>query len=51
LSHTGPPKVLFQILVHLRTARVHRESGQVGLVHYLLTELMVLGYNNTFIEP
>jgi hypothetical protein len=23
--HTSPPKVLFQILVHLGTARVHRE--------------------------
>jgi hypothetical protein len=49
--HTSPPKVLFQILVHLGTARVHREFGQMGLVQYLLTKLMVLGYNDTLVEP
>jgi hypothetical protein len=49
--HASPPKVLFQILVHLSTARVHGEFGQVGLVQYLLTKLMVLGYNDTFVEP
>jgi hypothetical protein len=49
--HTSPPKVLFQILVHLGTARVHREFGQMSLVQYLLTKFMVLGYNDTLVEP
>jgi hypothetical protein len=49
--HTSPPKVSFQILVHLSTTRVHGEFGQVGLIQYLLMELMVLRYNDTFVEP
>jgi hypothetical protein len=51
LLHASTPKVLFQILVHLGTARVHGKFGQMGLVQYLLTKLMVLGYNDTFVEP
>jgi hypothetical protein len=49
--HASPPKVLFQILEHLGTAGVHREFGQMSLVQYLVTKLMVLGYNDTLIEP
>jgi hypothetical protein len=49
--HTSPPKVLLQILVHLGTTRVHGEFGQMGLVQNLLTEPMVLGYNDAFVEP
>jgi hypothetical protein len=49
--HTSTPKVLFQILVHLSTTRVHGKFGQMGLVQNLFTEPMVLGYNDTFVEP
>jgi hypothetical protein len=49
--HASPPEVLFQILVHLGTTRVHREFGQMGLIQYLLTKLMVLGYNDTLVKP
>jgi hypothetical protein len=51
LLHASPPKVLFQILVHLGTIGVHREFGQMGLIQYLLTMLIVLGYNDMLIEP
>jgi hypothetical protein len=49
--HTSPLEVLFQILVYFHTARVHREFGYVGFIQYLFTELMVLRYNDKFIEP
>jgi hypothetical protein len=51
LFHTNPPKVLFEILVYLSTTRVHGKFGHMGLVQNLFTELMVLGYNDTFVEP
>jgi hypothetical protein len=49
--HASPPKVLFQILVHLGTTGVHREFGQVVLVQYLLMKFMVLRYNEALVEP
>jgi hypothetical protein len=49
--HASPSEVLSQVLVHLGTAGVHGELGQMCLVQYLLAKLMVLGYNNTLIEP
>jgi hypothetical protein len=30
--HIGPPKVLFQILVHLGTTGVNREIGSVSFI-------------------
>jgi hypothetical protein len=39
--HIGPPKILFQILVHLSTARVNRELGHMSLIEDCLPNFWI----------
>src|SRR5579883_3153911 len=43
--HSGPPKILFHVLVHLGTAWVDCKSGLMCLIQNLFPELVIFGYN------
>jgi hypothetical protein len=38
-------------MVHLVATRVHRELGKVSFIQYLLSELRVLGNNQSISKP
>ena len=49
--HSGPPIILFKILVHLGATGMNRELGEVCFIKNLSSELMVFGNNNLIVEP
>jgi hypothetical protein len=49
--HTGPPEILFQILVHLSTAGVNRELGHMSLIKDCLPNLWINRNHKAFSKP
>jgi hypothetical protein len=49
--HIGPPKILFQILVHLGTAGVNRELGHMSLIKDGLLNFWIERNHKAFPKP
>jgi hypothetical protein len=49
--HSGPPVQGSEVMIHLVTAGVHGEFGKVSFIQYLLSELRVLGDNQSVSKP
>jgi hypothetical protein len=50
-SHTGPPELRLQIMIHLCAAWVDGIFGSVSFIKYLLAQTMVLWNQQTILEP
>jgi hypothetical protein len=46
-----PPKILFQVLIHLAAARVDGKIGQVSLVKDFSPEFLVLWHYQSIFKP
>jgi hypothetical protein len=46
--HVGPPEILFQILVHLGTAKMNREFGRMSLIEDDLLNFRIDRNNKAF---
>jgi hypothetical protein len=49
--HSGPPVQRSKIMIHLVTAGVHGKFGKVSFIQYFLSELGVLGNNQSVSKP
>jgi hypothetical protein len=49
--HVGPPEILFQILVHLGTARMNKEFGLVSLIEDDLLNFRINRNHKAFSKP
>jgi hypothetical protein len=49
--HIGPPEILFQVLIHLSTARVNRELGHMGLIKDCLSDFWINRNHKALSKP
>jgi hypothetical protein len=49
--HVGPPEILFQIFVHLGTARMNREFGHMSLIKDDLLNCWIDRNHKAFSKP
>jgi hypothetical protein len=49
--HSGPPVERSEVMIHLVTVGVHEKFGKVSFIQYFLSELGVLGNNQSVSKP